>query len=114
MGQIRLPPSPLRYKGTFFGKEALTAEDGKDGEVSNKFEARYILYAQASGEKVVRMPERQVGFSRAVKTWAQYLRDLRQRLYETYHKSTLDPSGAERFVEEVSRRFSSPDPLEHS
>lgn len=105
-----MPPSPLRYKGTFFGKEALTAEEGKDVEISNKFEARHILYAQASGGKVVRMPERQVEVSRAVKTYVQYLRDLRQRLYETYHTSTLDPSGAERFVDEVWRRLNLPEP----
>ncbi|MGQ9655626.1 MAG: hypothetical protein ACUVXD_16325 [Thermodesulfobacteriota bacterium] len=37
-----MPPSPVRYKGTFFGKEALTAEEEKDGEIWNKFEARCI------------------------------------------------------------------------
>jgi len=42
----------------------------------------------------------------------QYLRDLRQRLHDTYFTRTLDQAAAERFVEQVWSKFNLPNPDE--
>lgn len=107
--ELALPPTPLKHKGHYFGKEELTNDDGVTIHVS-KFEARYILYAQASGQTIMRIPKRPVEVSRAVNAYAQYLRNLRKQLYSAYFTRTLDQAAAERFVNQVWNQFHLPDP----
>lgn len=106
--EIPLPDSPLSHKGHLFGREELAAEDGQTLQVANKFEARYLLFAQASGQKIARLPEKPVELSRAVNQYLQYLRDLQQQLYQAYFTRTLDQAAAERFAGEVWRKFNLP------
>ena len=107
--EIPLPASPLRYVGPHFGQEELATDDGETLSVGNKFEMRYILFAQAAGHEVARLPDKLVEVSRTVSNYAHYLRDLRQRLYDTYFTRTLDQAAAERFVGEVWRKFNLPE-----
>jgi len=110
--EIPLPGAPMRYAGPHFGQEQLLTEDGQTLTVDNKFEVRYLLFAQASGQKVARLPEKPVEISRTVNNYVQYLRDLRACLRDAYFTRTLDQAAAERFVGEVWRKFSLPDPEE--
>ena len=110
--EIPLPDSPLRYAGPHFGQEELITDDGQTLTVANKFEARYVLFAQAAGQKVARLPEKPVEVSRTVNNYVQYLRDLRQRLHDTYFTRTLDQAAAERFVGQVWSKFNLPNPDE--
>lgn len=105
---IPLPEAPLRYVGPHFGKEQLTTADGEVLTLANKFEVRYVLFAQAAGRHVARLPEQPVEIARTVNNYVQYLRDLRERLYDIYFKRTLDQAAAERFVDEAWDRFSLP------
>ena len=50
--EIILPVQPLRHAGHLWGREELTTADGEVLHVANKFEARYVLYAQANGQLV--------------------------------------------------------------
>jgi methylase of polypeptide subunit release factors len=110
--EIELPDSrlELEYKGHMMGKEELGASDGSVIQLANRFEARYVLFAQANGQRLVRLPMKPVEVSRTVNGYIQYLRDLRQRLYETYYRRTLNRAAAERFVEETWQKYSLPDP----
>ena len=110
--EIPLPTTPMRYVGPHFGKEQLTTQDGQILTVVNKFEVRYLLFAQASGQKVARLPEKPVEISRTVNNYVQYLRDLRARLRDAYFTRTLDQAAAERFVGEAWRKFNLPEPEE--
>ena len=110
--EIPLPTAPLRYVGPHFGREELATDDGQTLIVANRFEARYVLFAQAAGQSVARLPEQPVEVSRTVNNYAQYLRDLRQRLHDTYFTRTLDQAAAARFVGEVWRKLHLPDPDE--
>ncbi len=109
MRDILLPEGTLRYRGHLWGQEELATDDGQALHVANKFEARYVLYAQASGQTVARLPQKPVEVSRAVNAYAQYLRQLRQTLQQTYYVRTLDRAAAERFVAETWRKFNLPD-----
>lgn len=106
--EIPLPSMPLRYVGPHFGKEQLVTDDGDTITVANRFEVRYLLFAQAAGQKVARLPEKPVEISRTVNNYVQYLRNLRQRLRDTYFTRTLDQAAAERFVGEIWRKFNLP------
>jgi type I restriction enzyme M protein len=108
MREIPLPEKPVTYKGAFFEKEELSNESGIKIMLSNAFEVRYVLYAQANGERIVYIPEKMVEISRAVKEYMKYLRDLRSRLYEAHFRRTLDQNAANRFVEDTWRRFKLP------
>lgn len=106
--EISLPTSPLRHKGHWMGKEELATEDGETLHASNKFEMRYILYAQGNGQPVARLPKQSVEISRAVTAYQQYLRDLRERLHQAYFTRTLDQAAATRFVGEIWRKLGLP------
>lgn len=107
--EIPLPAAPLRYVGPHFGKEQLVTDEGETLTVANKFEVRYLLFAQAAGQQVAPLPEKPVEISRTVNNYVQYLRNLRKRLYDTYYTRTLDQAAAERFVGEVWGKFNLPD-----
>lgn len=107
--EIPLPAQPLRHAGHLWGKEELTTADGEVLHVANKFEARYVLYAQANGQPVARLPEKPIEVSRAVADYTKYLRDLRGQLQQAYFARTLDRGAAERFVIEAWRKLGLPD-----
>jgi type I restriction enzyme M protein len=109
--EIPLPEEPVHHKGAFFGKEELSDESGTKIMLNNKFEVRYVLYAQANGARVVHIPEKMVEVTRAVNEYVKYLRDLRLRLYEAHFHRTLDQAAANRFVEDTWRKLKLP-PLE--
>jgi hypothetical protein len=111
MREISLPEKPVHHKGAFFGKEELSDDSGTKIMLSNPFEVRYVLYAQANGARVVHIPEKMVEVSRAVNEYVKYLRDLRQRLYETHFRRSLDQIAANRFVEDTWRKLKLP-PIE--
>jgi hypothetical protein len=106
---IPLPALPLRHAGHLWGKEELTTADGEVLQVANKFEAHYVLYAQANGQSVARLPEKPIEVSRAVADYNQYLRGLRGELQQAYFRRTLDRGAAERFVAEAWRKLSLPE-----
>jgi len=107
--EIPLPSGQLRYAGPHFGQEQLTTEKGQTLTVDNRLQVRYMLFAQAAGHTVIRVPERLVEVSRAVNNYVQYLRDLRARLHDSCFKRTLDQAAAERFVDDTWRKFKLPE-----
>lgn len=111
MREVPLPEKPVHHRGAFFGKEELSDDSGTKIMLSNNFEVRYVLYAQANGARLVHIPEKMVEVSRAVNEYVKYLRDLRQRLYVTHFRRSLDQIAANRFVEDTWRKLKLP-PLE--
>jgi hypothetical protein len=107
--EIPLPDKPLRYRGYFFGGEELSADDGEILRVANKFEVRYVLYAQANGQPAARLPGKPIEISRAVADYTKYLRELRGQLQQAYYARSLDRGAAERFVTDAWRKLGLPD-----
>ena len=108
MREIPLPEKPVHHRGSFFGKEEVSDEGGTKFMLSNNFEVRYVLYAQSNGARVIHIPEKMVEVTRAVNEYSRYLRDLRQRLYESHYRRTLDQAAANRFVEDTWRKLKLP------
>lgn len=106
--EVSLLPEPYHYKGFFFGKVELATESGQQYYAANLHEARYILYAQAAGRTVARLPNKMVEVTRTANNYAAYLRSLRQQLFEAYNRRTLDSNAAERFVQEVWKQYQLP------
>jgi len=88
-----------------WGKEEMRSQDAIPSPLPNKFEVRYLLYSQTYGASTTRLPDQPVEVSRTVNNYVHYLRDLRDSLRQTYFTAYLDQAAAERFVEEVWRRF---------
>lgn len=100
---------PVQYIGPMMGKEELRAQDGHQFTLANKYEVRFLLFCQASGHSVAHIPNQTVEVSRTVNNYIQYLRDLRDRLHQTYFKRTFDQVASDRFVEDTWRKYNLPD-----
>jgi hypothetical protein len=106
--EIPLPEKLIQHKGAFFGQEEMSDNEGTTFMLKNMYEVRYVLYAQANGQHVVYIPQKMVEVTRSVNLYNQYLRDLRQGLYEAYFRRTLDQMAANRFVEDAWRKLKLP------
>ena len=96
---------PLRYAGHMFGREEVVAESGFHYQACSKLEAKYLIYAQAVGREVARLPTRPVELSRTVANYEQYVRQTREVLYKAYHHRTLDQKAANRFVNSAMQQL---------
>lgn len=105
---VQLHDTPVRYAGQMFGKEELITTKGTTFQVNNKFEVQFVLFAQAGGQTLIRIPAKTVECSRAVNDYKKYLRDLRQQLHEAYFRRTLDQVQAERLTTEAWRKLALP------
>lgn len=103
--EVALPQFPLRYAGHMFGREEVTAEDGFHYQARSKHEAKYLIYAQAAGQKAARLPAQPVELSRTVANYEQYVRQTREALYEAYYRRTLDQKAASRFVSSAMKQL---------
>jgi hypothetical protein len=81
-----------------FGREEVVAEGGFHYQARTKHEAKYLIYAQAAGQEMARLPAQPVELSRTVANYEQYVRQTREALYEAYYRRTLDQRAASRFV----------------
>jgi len=96
--EVTLPQTILRYAGHMFGREEVVAEGGFHYQARSKAEAKYLIYAQAAGQEIARLPAQPVELSRTVADYEQYVRQTHQALYEAYYHRTLDQKAASRFV----------------
>lgn len=103
--EVALPQAPLRYAGHMFGREEVVAEDGFHYQARTKHEAKYLIYAQAAGQEVARLPAQPVELSRTVANYEQYIRQTRDAVYEAYYRRTLDQKAASRFVNSAMQRL---------
>ena len=91
-----------------FGKEELITQEKVTLQVGNKFEVQFVLFSQAAGHTVARIPVQTVECSRTVNDYKKYLRDLRKQMHEAYFRRTLDQSQAERLTSEAWRKLALP------
>lgn len=103
--EVTLPQAPLCYAGHMFGREEVVAEGGFHYQARSKHEAKYLIYAQAAGQKVARLPSQPVELSRTVANYEQYVRQTRDALYEAYYHRTLDQKAANRFVNSAMQQL---------
>ena len=88
---------------------ALYAKDKSwNRAVKSSDEGKFLLYAQQAGHKVAQVPTRTVEISRTVKNYEGYLRDLRKRFYEEFHRRTLDTRIAATLTQSVFDKFRLP------
>jgi methylase of polypeptide subunit release factors len=106
--ELQIPTSPLRYAGPMFGKEELITEEKVTIQVNNRFEVQFMLFAQAAGHSIARIPVQPVECSRTVNEYKKYLRDLRKQFHEAYFRRTLDQTQADRLTSEAWRKLALP------
>ena len=103
--EVALPQAPLRYAGHMFGREEVVAEDGFHYQARSKHEAKYLIYAQAAGQEVARLPEKPVELSRTVANYEQYVRQTHEALHDAYYRRTLDQKAANRFAQRAVQQL---------
>ena len=102
---VPLPRAPLRYAGHLFGREEVVADGGFQYQAHSKAEAKYLLYAQAAGQEVARLPAQPVELSRTVADYEQYVRQTREALYDAYYRRSLDQKVAKRLAERAMQQL---------
>lgn len=101
---VELPEAPLAFNG-------ITVQDKSfKHQVKTAIEARYLIYAQKTGEKIAYLPQKTVELTRTVANYEKYLRDLRNELYEAYYRHTLDTKVASRLTQAAFTKFKLPTP----
>ncbi len=103
--EVTLPQTPLRYAGPMFGREEVVAEGGFHYQAHSKAEAKYLIYAQAAGQEVARLPAQPVELSRTVADYEHYIRQTREALYNAYFHRTMDQKAASHFVNSAMQQF---------
>jgi len=106
--EIQLPESRLRHVGHMFGQEELSNDSGLSIKVNNPLEVQFVLFAQAVGQTMARLPSKPVEVARTVNDYKKYLRNLRAQLSEAYFRRTMDQTQAERLTSEAWRKLALP------
>jgi hypothetical protein len=83
----------------------VVADGGFQYQAHSKAEAKYLLYAQAAGQEVARLPAQPVELSRTVADYEQYVRQTREALYDAYYRRSLDQKVAKRLAERAMQQL---------
>jgi len=81
---LELPTEPISVVVLPGGKHAVQSDFGFRHDVRNPTEGNFIYYAHLRGLKAVPVPTIMIEVFRAVKTYENYLRDLRHALLKAY------------------------------
>ena len=103
--EIALPQASLRHAGHMFGREEVTADDGFQHQARTPQEAKYLIYAQAAGQQVARLPAAVVEVTRTVANYEHYVRETQEALRQAYYRRTLNQKAAARFVETTMQKL---------
>ena len=107
--EIPLPKNSLNIQRSFFGKQELITEDGEKVIVSNPFEAQFVIFCQINGHETARLPEKPVEISRAVNNYKQYLKEIHNRLADTFYVRTLNQNLANRYLKQAWKKYNLPE-----
>ncbi len=105
---IELPEAPLIFDNSPLFAGVHTADNSFSSPVRTPSEGKFLVYAHRCGHRTAELPEKVVEISRTVANYEQYLRDLRNQLYDAYFRRTFDTRDAARLTQAAFDRFRLP------
>jgi len=105
---LELPGEPISVVVLPGGKHAVRSDLGFRYDVRNPTEGNFISYAHLRGLRAVLVPTLMIEVFRAVKTYENYVRDLRQALLKAYERKIGHRPMAEHQTREVFKSYGLP------
>ncbi len=105
---VELPLDPLDVGQLPDGKFVVRSAHGFLHHVRNACEGNYITYASLRGQKIVQIPETMISVFKAVKSYENYIRDLKHSLVRAYEQKSGHRPTAEHHVKQIFRKFGLP------
>jgi hypothetical protein len=106
--RIKLPDVPLRLEQDNTAAYFLRTDDGAFCKVRNPAEGNFIIYAQMRGVAEVALPKEMISIFRTVKTYENYVRELRVKVLARLLKQTPQRSVAEYEADKLFRECGLP------
>lgn len=106
--QVKLPGESLRVSSQFFGAQEVTSERGFSYKARTPPEAKFVVYAQASGISEARIPQEPLEQFKAVSAYEVYLRKLRVELLEALRSRTMNQKIAVRLLDDIWQEYRLP------
>lgn len=106
--RIKLPDGPLRLEQDNTAAYLLKTDEGVFCKVRNPAEGNFIIYAQMRGLAEVTLPKEMICIFRIVKTYENYVRDLRVKVLTRLLKQTQQRSVADYEADKLFRECGLP------
>lgn len=106
--RTNLPEPDLRVSSQFFGAQEVTSERGFSYKARTPPEAKFVVYAQASGTSEARIPQEPLEQFKAVSAYEVYLRKLRVELLEALRSRTMNQKIAVRLLDDIWQEYRLP------
>jgi len=101
MKEVLLHDEPLRLGHYFFGEQEVITDSGFAYKAKSTVEAKYLIYAQRSGNSKVLVPTETMPLFKTVKNYENYLRKLRAEMGKALLCRTLDQHMAESLLNQI-------------
>lgn len=88
--EIHLPVEPLKFSQPFFEEVEISTENGFSHKTKNPAEVKYIKYTRSQNILEVKIPQQPINVLRTVTAYERYIRDLKNKLFESLYNRTHD------------------------
>ena len=106
--EISVPKEKMKLGHFFMGLQEVVAEDGYKHEAKSLEEAKFIVYSQKPNTFIVKIPKSKTALSKAVKSYERYVRELKDKFFETFFNRVLDHQLAERLTQTLIEELGLP------
>jgi len=106
--EISVPKEKMKLGHFFMGLQEVVSEGGYKHEAKNLEEAKFIVYSQKPDTFIIKIPKNKIALSKAVKDYERYVKNLKDKFFETFFNRVLDHQLAERLTQTVTEELGLP------
>jgi len=99
--ELNLPEESLKFSQPFFAEVKISTQGGFSYKTKNPAEVKYIKYAKFNSNLKVKIPQEPISVLKTVTAYERYIRDLRNKLFETFYNRTHDQKISHSLVQSV-------------
>lgn len=107
--EINLPEEPLKFSQPFFEEVKIFTDSGFSYKTTNPAEVKYIKYTKFNGTLQVKIPQEPISILKTVTAYEKYIKDLRNRLFETFYNRTHDQKLSHSFIQSAFEELKIPE-----
>jgi len=106
--EISVPKEKMKLGHFFMGLQEVIADDGYKYEAPSLDEAKFIVYSQKQDTFIAKIPKKKSAINKAIKDYERYVRNLKDKFYETFANRVMDHHLAERLTQTIMEELGLP------
>lgn len=106
--EVSVPNEPL-VTSQFFDELEITTESGFSYKTKNPAEVKYIRYAKEAGKSKIKIPTEPIAILKTVTAYEKYIRDIKNKLFETLYNRTHDQKTSHSLVQSILKDSNLPE-----